>query len=281
MENKADWLKKFWPKNLEIKTLFYHWTIYSQIDYTMYSPQLFIHQFIDEFTNKTHYPFTETAVLTADLKNLSQAKQIALNTKFPLPYIKVNLSLDLYPKSLNQFTVEGVKKIVSELLKGIGEPHPFENNSIYVKALFKKKASKNKIAEMNLSIYILGNELAADTSVFYENIRGGVKHLTKNWGKLENGVFTKWVDLYTELRVPLENFTPIEQLHAKPNDVNATIEQYESILSLQYNPILEAMIFTPEDEWYQDSYSYDPITQKAKLENDIGLWIYNNLDDLD
>jgi hypothetical protein len=81
-----------------------------------------IEQFIDDFEETYHFPLKESALLTADLQNLYFAQKLAISTKLPLPFIKINVSIDLFPERAHLFSLSGFKSILTELLRDITQP---------------------------------------------------------------------------------------------------------------------------------------------------------------
>ena len=101
-----------------------------------------IEQFIDDFEETYHFPIKESALLTADLQNLYFAQKLAISTKLPLPFIKINVSVDLIPEQAHLFSLSGIKSILTELLRDITQPELLDETSIYLKVLFEKKKEK-------------------------------------------------------------------------------------------------------------------------------------------
>jgi hypothetical protein len=56
--------------------------------------------------------------------------------------------------------------------------------------------------------------------------------------------------------------------------VDFSVKEFEQVALLLYNPILSGQVFTPNHEFYDKTYHFNPILQKAELQNEIFLWFY-------
>lgn len=233
-----------------------------------------IDQFIDDFEETYHFPLKESALLTADLQNLYFAQKLAISTKLPLPFIKVNVSVDLFPEQAHLFSLSGIKSILTELLRDITQPELLDQTSIFLKVLFEKSKKKTLLLKMNLNIYLIGADILEIEKWLQSNLHGRVKHITGTKGKIDNGTYLRWVDLFQEFRVPLGSFSPISYFEEKKVDVDFSIEEFEQVALLLYNPILLGQVFTPTHELYDKTYRFNPLLQKAELQNEIFLWFY-------
>jgi hypothetical protein len=233
-----------------------------------------IEQFIDDFEETYHFPLKESALLTADLQNLYFAQKLAISTKLPLPFIKINVSVDLFPERAHLFSLSGVKSILTELLRDITQPELLDDTSIYLKVLFEKTKKKTLLLKMNLSIYLIGPDILKIEKWLQSNLYGRVKHITGTKGEIENGTYLRWVDLFQEFRIPLGSFSPISYFEEKKVDVDFSIKEFEQVALLLYNPILLGQVFTPNHGLYDKTYHFNPILQKAELQNEIFLWFY-------
>lgn len=233
-----------------------------------------IDQFIDDFEETYHFPLKESALLTADLQNLYFAQKVAISTKLPLPFIKINVSVDLFPEQAHLFSLSGIKSILTELLRDITQPKLLDQTSIFLKVLFEKSKKKTLLLKMNLNIYLIGADILEIEKWLQSNLYGRVKHITGTKGKIENGTYLRWVDLFQEFRVPLGSFSPISYFEEKKVEVDFSIKEFEQVALLLYNPILLGQVFTPNHGLYDKTYRFNPLLQKAELQNEIFLWFY-------
>jgi hypothetical protein len=140
--------------------------------------------------------------------------------------------------------------------------------------LFEKSKKKTLILKMNLSIYLIGPNMLKVEKWLQSNLLGRVKHITGTKGEIENGTYLRWVDLFQEFRIPLGSFSPISYFEEKKVDVDFSIKEFEQVALLLYNPILSGQVFTPNHGLYDKTYHFNPILQKAELQNEIFLWFY-------
>ena len=82
------------------------------------------------------------------------------------------------------------------------------------------------------------------------------------------------MDLFQEFRLPLGSFSPISYFEEKKVDVDFTVKEFEQVALLLYNPILLGQVFTPNHGLYDKTYRFNPLSQKAELQNEIFLWFY-------
>ena len=233
-----------------------------------------IEQFIDDFEETYHFPLKESALLTGDLQNLYFAQKLAISTKLPLPFLKINVSVDLFPEQAHLFSLSGIKSILTELLRDITQPELLDETSIYLKVLFEKTKKKTLLLKMNLNIYLIGPNILKVENWLQSNLHGRVKHITGTKGKIETGTYLRWVDLFQEFRLPLGSFSPISYFEEKKVDVDFTVKEFEQVALLLYNPILLGQVFTPNHGLYDKTYRFNPLSQKAELQNEIFLWFY-------
>jgi hypothetical protein len=56
--------------------------------------------------------------------------------------------------------------------------------------------------------------------------------------------------------------------------VDFSVKEFEQVALLLYNPIFSGQVFTPNHGLYDKTFHFNPIIQKAELQNEIFLWFY-------